>query len=93
VKPSVDETQPRLSSLQLSAAALGWIAIERECDIFVSSAAMSFEHEGLAFNLLDTPDHQDFSEATYRSLMRSLTLPCSRGNRWIACLIVKILLS
>jgi translation elongation factor EF-4 len=22
---------------------------------------MSFEHEGLAFNLLDTPGHQDFS--------------------------------
>jgi peptide chain release factor 3 len=26
---------------------------------------MSFEHEGLAFNLLDTPGHQDFSEDTY----------------------------
>ena len=34
----------------------------------VSSAVMSFEHEGLAFNLLDTPGHQDFSEGTYRTL-------------------------
>jgi peptide chain release factor 3 len=30
--------------------------------ISVSSTAMSFEHEGLAFNLLDPPGHQDFSE-------------------------------
>jgi peptide subunit release factor RF-3 len=26
---------------------------------------MSFEHEGLAFNLLDTPRHQDLSEACH----------------------------
>src|ERR1700744_174777 len=31
-----------------------WMAIERERGISVSSAVMSFEHEGLAFNLLDT---------------------------------------
>ena len=29
---------------------------------------MSFEHRGLAFNLLDTPGHEDFSEDTYRTL-------------------------
>ena len=29
---------------------------------------MSFEHQGLAFNLLDTPGHQDFSEDTYCTL-------------------------
>src|ERR1700747_2529383 len=45
-----------------------WMAIERERGISVSSAVMSFEHDGLAFNLLDTPGHQDFSEDTYRTL-------------------------
>src|SRR6516225_5563525 len=45
-----------------------WTAIERERGTSVSSAVMSFEHEGLAFNLLDTPGHQDFSEDTYRTL-------------------------
>ncbi len=45
-----------------------WMEIERERGISVSSAVMSFEHEGLAFNLLDTPGHQDFSEDTYRTL-------------------------
>ena len=39
-----------------------WMAVERERGISVSSAAMSFEHAGLAFNLLDAPGHQDFSE-------------------------------
>jgi small GTP-binding protein len=38
-----------------------WMAVERERGISVSSAVMSFEQEGLAFNLLDTPGHQDFS--------------------------------
>ena len=45
-----------------------WLAVERERRISVSSAVMSFEHEGLAFDLLDTPGHQDFSEDTYRTL-------------------------
>jgi peptide chain release factor 3 len=45
-----------------------WMAVERERGISVSSAVMSFEHEGLAYNLLDTPGHQDFSEDTYRTL-------------------------
>src|SRR5690348_15430107 len=44
------------------------MAVERERGISVSSAVMSFEHEGLAFNLLDTPGHEDFSEDTYRTL-------------------------
>jgi peptide chain release factor 3 len=45
-----------------------WMDVERERGISVSSAVMSFEHDGLAFNLLDTPGHQDFSEDTYRTL-------------------------
>src|SRR5271170_3281149 len=45
-----------------------WMAIERERGISVSSAVMTFEHQGLTFNLLDTPGHQDFSEDTYRTL-------------------------
>jgi peptide chain release factor 3 len=44
------------------------MAVERERGISVSSAVISFEHQGLAFNLLDTPGHQDFSEDTYRTL-------------------------
>jgi peptide chain release factor 3 len=45
-----------------------WMAVERERGIAVSSAVMSFEHQVLAFNLLDTPGHQEFSEDTYRTL-------------------------
>jgi peptide chain release factor 3 len=43
------------------------MVVERERGISVSLAVMSFEHEGLASNLLDTPGHQDFGEETYRS--------------------------
>src|SRR5487761_1972588 len=45
-----------------------WMDIERERGISVSSAVMTFEHDGLPFNLLDTPGHQDFSEDTYRTM-------------------------
>jgi peptide chain release factor 3 len=31
------------------------MAVERERGISVSAAVMSFEHQGLALNLLDTP--------------------------------------
>jgi len=43
------------------------MAIERERDISVISAVMTFEHDGLVFNLLDTAGYQDFSEDTYRT--------------------------
>lgn len=45
-----------------------WMKVEQERGISVASSVMSFEHAGRAFNLLDTPGHQDFSEDTYRVL-------------------------
>src|SRR4030081_1960638 len=42
-----------------------WMTIERERGISVSSAVMTFEHDGRVFNLPDTPGPQDFSEDTY----------------------------
>jgi peptide chain release factor 3 len=45
-----------------------WMKIERERGISVSASVMTFEHDGLMFNLLDTPGHEDFSEDTYRTL-------------------------
>ncbi len=45
-----------------------WMKIERERGISVSASVMTFEHENLVFNLLDTPGHEDFSEDTYRTL-------------------------
>lgn len=45
-----------------------WMKIERDRGISVSASVMTFEHENLIFNLLDTPGHEDFSEDTYRTL-------------------------
>lgn len=45
-----------------------WMKIEQERGISVTSSVMTFEHDGLVFNLLDTPGHEDFSEDTYRTL-------------------------
>ena len=45
-----------------------WMKIERDRGISVSASVMTFEFEGLVFNLLDTPGHEDFSEDTYRTL-------------------------
>ena len=45
-----------------------WMKIERERGISVSASVMTFEHEDLVFNPLDTPGHEDFSEDTYRTL-------------------------
>src|SRR3954453_4200508 len=45
-----------------------WMKIERERGISGSASVMTFDHDGLMFNLLDTPGHEDFSEDTYRTL-------------------------
>jgi peptide chain release factor 3 len=45
-----------------------WLEIERKRGISVSSSVMTFERDGVIFNLLDTPGHEDFSEDTYRTL-------------------------
>ncbi len=45
-----------------------WLAIEQKRGISVTTSAMTFEHAGCVFNLLDTPGHEDFSEDTYRTL-------------------------
>ncbi len=45
-----------------------WMEMERKRGISIASSVMTFEHEGVVFNLLDTPGHQDFSEDTYRTL-------------------------
>jgi len=45
-----------------------WMKVEQERGISVTSAVMTFEKDGITFNLLDTPGHEDFSEDTYRTL-------------------------
>lgn len=45
-----------------------WMKVEQERGISVASSVMNFEYEGITFNLLDTPGHEDFSEDTYRVL-------------------------
>ncbi len=42
--------------------------IEQQRGISVTSSVMTFARNGITFNLLDTPGHEDFSEDTYRTL-------------------------
>jgi peptide chain release factor 3 len=60
-----------------------WMKIERERGISVSASAMTFDHDGLMFNLLDTPGHEDYSEDTYRTLTAAdaaiMVLDAARG--------------
>lgn len=45
-----------------------WMKIEQQRGISVTSSVMTFAKDGIIFNLLDTPGHEDFSEDTYRTL-------------------------
>ena len=45
-----------------------WMKIEQDRGISVTTSVMTFEREGITYNLLDTPGHEDFSEDTYRTL-------------------------
>jgi peptide chain release factor 3 len=45
-----------------------WMKVEQERGISVVSSVMTFDYNGVKFNLLDTPGHEDFSEDTYRTL-------------------------
>lgn len=45
-----------------------WMKIERQRGISVVTSVMTFDYDGLVYNLLDTPGHEDFSEDTYRTL-------------------------
>ncbi len=46
-----------------------WMAMEQERGISITSTVLQFERDGILFNLLDTPGHQDFSEDTFRTLI------------------------
>jgi peptide chain release factor 3 len=50
------------------AATSDWMEIEKKRGISVTSSVLAFKFEGIHYNLLDTPGHQDFSEDTYRTL-------------------------
>ena len=45
-----------------------WMKIEQQRGISVTSSVMTFEKDGVTFNLLDTPGHEDFSEDPDRTL-------------------------
>ena len=40
-----------------------WMEIEKERGISVTSSVLQFNYDGFCINILDTPGHQDFSEA------------------------------
>src|SRR5476651_1697763 len=53
---------------QQRATTSDWMELERQRGISISSTVLQFEYKDCVINLLDTPDHKDFSEDTYRVL-------------------------
>ena len=45
-----------------------FMEIERQRGISVATSVLAFEYKGKKINILDTPGHKDFAEATYRTL-------------------------
>ena len=45
-----------------------FMELEQQRGISISSTVLSYEYDGRAVRILDTPGHQDFSEDTYRTL-------------------------
>ena len=45
-----------------------FMELEQQRGISISSTVLSYEYDGRAGRILDTPGHQDFSEDTYRTL-------------------------
>ena len=60
-----------------------WMKVEQERGISVASSVMTFDFNGMTYNLLDTPGHEDFSEDTYRTLTAVdsaiMVLDCAKG--------------
>jgi peptide chain release factor 3 len=65
------------------AATSDFMEIERQRGISVATSVMTFEHNGVKINILDTPGHKDFAEDTYRTLTAVdsviLVIDCVKG--------------
>ena len=84
---SKSRTRPKRARQPAVVAYSDWMEIEKKRGISVTSSVLAFEFEGIHYNLLDTPGHQDFSEDTYRTLTaadcapRAIRTPISRVRR------------
>src|ERR1044072_7192743 len=60
-----------------------WMALEKQRGISITSSVMQFPFRGQIINLLDTPGHEDFSEATDRTLTpvdsALMVIDCAKG--------------
>ena len=58
-----------------------FMELEQQRGISISSTVLSYEYDGRAVRILDTPGHQDFSEDTYRTLAAADNAVCSSTRR------------